>query len=108
MSIQPPHPSPIVQMGHVEKVVESEHSHPEVQRHVAQEIARKNLEAERTQVEKTQGSEKTGRSKVFKDGGKGGSDPRQRQERERKPLPESPEPSEPANPLAGHIINMKI
>jgi hypothetical protein len=107
MSIQPPLPSPIVQMGHVEKVVETAHSHPEVQQHVSQEIARKNLQDQRSQVEKGQGAEKTGESKVNKDG-KGGSTPHQQPKKDRKPLPESPEPSEPANPLAGNIINVKI
>ncbi|MDR2799638.1 MAG: hypothetical protein LBB52_00035 [Desulfovibrio sp.] len=69
-------PAPVVQMGHVEKIVELQQNQPYVQQLVAKETAVQSLKAEREKVAAAPKSAESSRVRE-RDGGKGGRQPRQ-------------------------------
>ena len=110
MSVEQGIPLPVVQMGHVEKIVEQAQNQPHVQQLVAQEIAARELQKANSQVQKTDVSE-PGR-KV---------DDKKKQQRERgggrsskyeakgEEMPDEAEDDRQGmEPWSGRIVNVKI
>ncbi|MDR3176576.1 MAG: hypothetical protein LBU06_08605 [Desulfovibrio sp.] len=76
MSIINTLPAPVIQMGHVEKIVELQQNQPYVQQLVARETAVQSLKTEREKVAATPQSVASSRVRE-RDGGKGDRRPRQ-------------------------------
>ena len=115
MSVLNTLPAPVVQMGLVEKIVEMEQNHPQVQQLVSQETAAQELKKQSTQVPKIENSEPGKKIRDREAGqqgkkqhasGKKGHAAEEDPSAEENAAPETM-PHE-ANPWAGHIVNVKI
>lgn len=107
-------PSPVIQMGHVEKIVEVQQNHPHMQQLAAQEEVAAALLRDKGRIDETQNS-KAGKKVREKDEDE--ERRRRREERERQAAKalaggddaEDEEGSRKAeSPWAGHIVNVKI
>lgn len=110
MSVLNTLPAPIIQMGHVEKLVEVAQNQSYVQQQVSRDEARKTLKTEAEQVAGTDRSahgrkvrekeEDEGRRRQHAGDGKQRSDAEEAAEKE--------ERSNKDNPWAGHIVSITI
>lgn len=111
MSVLNTMPAPVIQMGHVEKIVEAVQNQPYVQQLVAQEEAKKTLKAESEQVAV---AEKTAQSRKVRDRGEEeGSRQQQHAGPDGEPggdKTDSPdeEGRNKNNPWAGHIVSITV
>lgn len=105
MSILNSPPITIVQMGHVEKIVEAAQNQPVLQQQVTQEEAARLLREK--QVDPSQRPEETSDVKTKDKEGGSGSGFRQKKKR-RRPESESSEASIPDSPTAGIFVNKKV
>ena len=107
MTVDNTHALPVVQMGHVEKLVEVAQNQPHVQQLVAQQTIALELKKQDSQVAKTEKSEKGRRV--------GNSDEKDRQgqnarshSQDGSQQEETPPEEEAASPWVGNNINVKI
>ncbi len=101
---------PVVQMGHVEKLVEVAQNQPHVQQLVAQQTVAQELKKQESQVPKTENAEK-GRRVRDRDGDdRPGSNTRQHAQGNSPGKQDSPpeEEASPSTPWVGHLVNVKI
>lgn len=97
---------PIIQMGHVEKVVEDLQNSPQMQQHAAQDAAQKTLDTDKNLVQQTDPS--VDAKNVNPDDQK-----RQQQHQEKKRNAQAEEPEENASgkstgSWSGIIVNTKV
>lgn len=112
MSVLNTLPTPVVQMGLVEKIVDAQQNQPGVQQLASQSVARHELEEAKSRVAGTDAAEN---SKKIRDR-QSGEDPsgnKRDEHRKRnaagKDAPPAPEESTPTTkPWSGHIVNLKI
>lgn len=109
MSVTPMQQIPVVQMGHVEKIVEVVQNQPHVLQQVAQETAKNELRQQAGQVPQVNKSEAAHEIRTEADGqnkqqAAGGQ---QHKEKDNQP-DDQEEPPRGENPWAGHIVNLKI
>ncbi len=108
MTVDNTHALPVVQMGHVEKLVEVAQNQPHVQQLVAQQTIVQELKRQDGQVAKTEKSEKSrrvGNKDVDeRQGNYAGNQPQGGSRQEEAP----PEEEAAASPWVGNIINVKI
>ncbi|MDR1490074.1 MAG: hypothetical protein LBS65_06265 [Desulfovibrio sp.] len=106
-------PAPVIQMGHVEKIVEMQQNQPYVQQLVARETAVQSLKSEREKVAASPKSTASSRVRE-RDGGKGDRRPRQEDKTsdddfldvEARIVPD--DEAEPGALPAGSLIDIKI
>lgn len=115
MSITPLQQIPVVQMGHVEKIVEAVQNQPEVQQAVAQETAKSRLKAQEDQVPRVEKDREAEKLRTNEDGRNKqnpGREPVKKDQRKagaNQPAPATEEtPARGDNPFAGHIVNLKV
>jgi len=112
MSVLNTLPAPIIQMGHVEKLIEVEQNQSHVQQLVAQETAREALRAQGERVSEVETSERGRRVREREAGGnrrQPGGEGQAKREASGEGEEASPDSgSGKPNPWAGHIVNMKI
>ena len=111
-------PISVIQMGHVEKAVDTIQNQPEALRQVAQETAKQNLQDQNKLIEKTDRPEIINHIRTDADGQKRQKNqdedldtPRKKKDTQPGQVQESAEPEEAppsANPWAGHIVNLKV
>lgn len=109
MSVLNTLPAPVIQMGHVEKLVEVAQNQSTVQQQISQEEAQKTLKAEAEQVAGTDRSAQGKKVRAKKDeedgrrqqAGSGG------QRDAKKEAPEE-ENANKGNPWSGHIVSITI
>ncbi len=104
---------PLVQMGHMEKVVEVAQNHPQVQQQVMQEIAAREIKAEQDAVPEVEDSHKSEGAKL-----RAAEERRERREKRqgKRNMPPAEAETPPTlessphddNPWAGNIVNLKI
>lgn len=107
MSVQNPLPISVIQMSYVEKIAEVAQNQPQVQQEVGQEIMRKELQRNASQVaatEKTNSAKKVG---VEKDA------PQSRQQQQEKDAKNSLSDEKladlsPTDPFSGKIIDLEV
>ena len=105
-------PAPVIQMGHVEKIVEVAQNQPQVQQQVAQEAAVQTLREQQRRVAGVVTAKEGKRVREREAGGRG----RQEAEADRHPPSgqgragdaESGDGPHRENPWAGRIVNLKI
>lgn len=110
MSVLNTMPAPVIQMGHVEKLVEVVQNQPHVQQLVAQEEAKKTLKAQSEQIA---GTDKTASGRKVRDRGEEEGNQHQQagldgESRGDKKDPPEEERANKNNPWAGHIISITI
>lgn len=110
MSVLNTMPAPVIQMGHVEKIVEAVQNQPYVQQLVAQEEAKKTLKAESEQIAV---AEKTALSRKVRDRGDEEGSRQQHagpggESRGDKPDSPDEEGRNKNNPWAGHIVSITV
>lgn len=113
MSVEQGLPLPVVQMGHVEKIVETAQNQPHVQQLVAQELAAAELQRANSQVQKTEvteaGRKVDDRKKERRKGQQGGDGGRSQARDASGAETDGEEPDRQGmSPWAGHIVNVKI
>jgi hypothetical protein len=106
-------PAPVIQMGHVEKIVEVAQNQPQVQQQVAQEAAVQTLREQQRRVAGVDTAKEGQRVREREAGGRG----RQEAEADRHSPSgqetgggdaESGDDPRKGNPWAGRIVNLKI
>ena len=118
MSITSLQQIPLVQMGHVEKIVEVAQNQPLVQQQVSQETAKAELKDQSGQVPKIEKSQESQKLRVERDGKRGqhGAGQQEQARDKKKQDPPGAIPAEQSqaersagdSPWAGHIVNIKV
>lgn len=112
MSVLNTLPAPVIQMGHVEKIIEVEQNQPYVQQLVTQEAAREALKAQGERVSEVEVADR-GRKVREREAGGNRQQPGGEGQAKREAAGEGEEassgsgPGQP-NPWAGHLVNVKI
>ena len=101
---------PVVQMGHVEKLVEVAQNQPHVQQLVAQQTIAKELKQKETQVPATEKGEKNRRVRDRDDDDRPGRQGKKKQGNPPDADANSPDDEAAAceSPWVGNIVNVKI
>lgn len=110
MSVITPMPTPIIQMGHVEKIAEVAQNHPEAQQQAAQELAREANKRDNSRIIAADASAQGRKIGEREAGGQG----ERRFDKKQPPDENAPDEAEAdaasasADPWTGKILNVTV